>query len=331
MEKVALKRSRETVDIVRRVGVLTADRVHLVNHPCNPAAIFNPTLYCEEENLIIYARIILGYFTYASAIVELCIPLRDVHNVSKGHYTGEIVVMPDNKYDIWGTEDPRVYTIGGKKFMTYSGRTINYFDASIRIERTLPVTAVYERGKWRKICAFRMPNVVSDKDAFLMDIGGLKLFHRIHTMDEKFYCVVSDVPYEILRRKEFTEMIVPGYSIILEGSKFEDKIGWGPPPIKVGNEYLFLLHGVDAETKWYKVFAILMNEKLEVTAVTPCYIMEPREEYEVYGDRPFTVFPCGMVRIDDRLLILYGAADCTVGIGEIDLDDLLSMLESNRL
>jgi len=59
--------------------------------------------------------------------------------------------------------------------------------------------------------------------------------------------------------------------------------------------------------------------------------MEPRESYEVYGDRPFTVFPCGMCRLDDKLLISYGAADSAAGIGEIDLIRLMEILDSNRI
>jgi len=119
--------------------------------------------------------------------------------------------------------------------------------------------------------------------------------------------------------------------LVLEHAKFEEKIGWSTPPVKVDGEYLFLLHSVDMKTKAYKVFAMLMNESAEVTAVTPYYIMEPKESYEIYGDRPFTVFPCGAQIIDDSLIISYGAADSAIGFGEIDLTELMSILGSNRI
>ena len=51
----------------------------------------------------------------------------------------------------------RAYYLDGIPHMTYCGRTVNYYDPAIRIERTLPVTATFVRGRWRKICVARMP------------------------------------------------------------------------------------------------------------------------------------------------------------------------------
>ena len=334
-----VRRENKTVDIVKRRGVITANKIHLKKYPIdNPVTIFNASINFNGEELIVYGRIVLGYFTYASAVAEFRVPIKDLfNNLFACHYTAEIVLYPDNKFDIWGVEDPRVYEIDGKVLITYSGRTVNYFDPSIRVERTLPVTAIFDNGKWRKLCVCRMPEemrgfVISDKDAFFVRMkDGLKLFHRPHMRDERFYLTVSDVPENVLELKEFKDVIVRDTKLVLEHAKFEEKIGWSAPPVKVDGEYLFLLHSVDMETKAYKVFAMLMNENAEVTAVTPYYIMEPKESYEIYGDRPFTVFPCGAQMIDDNLIISYGAADSAIGFGEIDLTELMSILDSNRI
>lgn len=50
----------------------------------------------------ICARIIIGYFTYASAIMEMTIPLTELREISKREYCGKVVIFPSNKYDIWG-------------------------------------------------------------------------------------------------------------------------------------------------------------------------------------------------------------------------------------
>jgi len=334
-----IKRRREfkTVDIVRRLGVITPNRLYLRNYPItNPVTAFNPSLLIEGEQLTLYARITLGYFTYASAVAEIKIPIAEVGDISRSYYNAEIVVYPENKFDIWGVEDPRVYKVGERTLMTYCGRTVYYFNPAIRVERTLPVTAVYEDGKWRKICVFRVverlrAHVVSDKDAFLVKTRDLLLFHRIHTDDENYYLTVSKVPEDALSLREFREVEVTDTCILFEKSPFEEKIGWGSPPIKVDDEYLLFLHSVDAEFKCYRVFAILINEDVEVTAITPYYIMEPRENYEKYGDRPFTIFPCGASIYDDKVLISYGASDSAIGIGEVDLSEIMSILDSNRL
>ena len=66
------KRVFETEDIVRRLAVISNNRVFINNYPItNPAAVFNPAIIVEGDYTKIYARIILGYFLYVSAIVEI--------------------------------------------------------------------------------------------------------------------------------------------------------------------------------------------------------------------------------------------------------------------
>jgi len=357
-EGVKTARKSKTEDIVRRVGVITAENVYLRDYPLrNPVAIFNASLTIDGDYAVLYGRIVLGYFTYASAIAEIRVPIADIQSGKiKKHLNAEIAIIPDNNFDIWGCEDPRVCEVDNKMIMTYCGRTVNYFDASKRADRTLPIAAIRqesgrERGRgreeeeggrggrerWRKICVFRLPIelrdfLISDKDAFVSRIGSnLRLFHRIHMMDERFYLVISEIPEYTLRAVGgISEVSVKNTALVFEHADFEERIGWGTPPIEVAaGEYLFLLHSV-CKDKFYRVFAVLMNEKAEVTAVTPHYIMEPRENYEVYGDRPFTVFPCGAQVIDDEIIISYGAADSFIGIGSIDISELLSVLDTGR-
>ena len=118
--------------------------------------------------------------------------------------------------------------------------------------------------------------------------------------------------------------------MVAREADFEEKVGWGTPPIRINHEYLLLLHGLERQGKSYNIFAALIDEDGEMVAVTPYYIMAPREVYEVYGDRPYTVFPCGSQVYRDRLLITYGAGDTFVGIGEVDLEELLEVLDFNR-
>ncbi|RLI91946.1 MAG: glycosidase [Candidatus Altiarchaeales archaeon] len=332
------RRELKTVDIVKRLITITANEVELRNHPINkPTTIFNPSLTVDpkKDEVRIYARIVLGYFTYASAVAEFSLPLSDLYSCDSRSYIAEITVYPDTRYDYWGVEDPRVYEIDNKLLMTYCGRTVNYFNPTIRMERTLPVTAVFKNGKWRKICVFRTPPelrsfVISDKDAFIVKMKELMLFHRLHLMDERFYLTISKIPESIDSRK-LKEISVSNPIIALEPAKFELKTGWSTPPIKIGKEFLMLIHSVDKETQCYRVFAILINEECRITAITPYYIMEPKESYEIYGDRPYTVFPCGSQLVDDKILLSYGAADSVVGIGEIEVSELMNILDKNRI
>lgn len=333
--KVLEKRKFETRDLVRRLVVLSANNIRVRNYPLQtPKAIFNPSIRYYDGKLRIYARVILGYYLYASAVAEFDIILEELNGNTRKIYEADITVIPDNPYDLWGVEDPRVYEINGKLLMTYCGRTLNYFDS--QTERTLPITAKYEGGKWVKIAVFVMPDeirsfVVSDKNAFLVKAQNVMLFHRLHMLNGKFYLAVCKVPEWVLNLHTLKEIEIGENIAVMEPAPFESKIGWGTPPIKVDEEYLTFLHGVDKYMSVYRVFAVLLNSEGIITAITPFYILEPKEIYERFGDRPFVVFPCGAVKLGNKILISYGGADTNIVIGEIDFDILMNILYENRV
>lgn len=335
----------ETRDIVKRLGVLSPNRVFINNYPMStPSAVFNASLVVEGEEAKIYARIIIGYYKYVSGIVEITIPLDDIFsgNINLNYYASRIVIAPSTKYDLWGTEDPRTYRIGEAIYMTYTGRTINYFNPAVRIERTLPVTAVREPDdKWRKVFVHRLPGeledaMVSNKDAYIVVVGDTKyFFHRPHMIDENYYLLVGREWKKILE-DELTEILVDNNIEVMRPLPREDKLGWSTPAVRIGrNKVLAFIHGVDREIGAYRIFVAeieLSNGEVTVSAVTPRYIMEPREPFEVFGDRPYTIFPCGVEKFDDnRLLLTYGAGDFMVGFGLIDLDELYGELDKGRI
>jgi len=336
-----LKRENKTVDIVKRAGVIGAKNIYLKNFPMkHPATIFNAGLLIEDNALTLYTRIIAGYYMrpYSSAIMKFQIPIEDLQeDISKNTYEGELIITPDfdNGYDMWGTEDPRITIVNGRKVIVYCGLTKGFHDPSVKFFRNLPVGAVYEGGNWKKIGVFKLKDakIIGDKDAFLVNMNGLKLFQRPMMEYEGEFrdlCMISKVPEDIFEASEFREIETYDGVVPIDREKFEYKIGWGTPPLKVGNEYLLFLHGVDMNAI-YRAFAALMNEDGRITAVTPYYIMEPKEIYEKYGDRPHVVFPTGIGLLDDEVIIAYGAADSFVGIGRVDLSEIMSILDSNRI
>ncbi len=341
------RRKLEVRDIADRLGYISPSRIHMNNYPIdNPIAAFNPAMYLDREYLRVFARIIIGYYMYVSAVALIDIPVDDVldKHVTNAHYGAELVVYPTTRYDLWGVEDPRVNVVGDDKVaMVYTGRGINYFNPAVRQERTLPVVALSKVGngrKWVKKGVFVLPkhlrtHIVSDKDAFLVrtDDGELWLFHRPHTDDEKWHLVVSRVKEDPASVEGLKEISVEDTTIILEPAPFEDKLGWAAPPLEISSRrYLALIHAIENASYSYNVFAALLRyegkEKgFRVESVTPFYIMGPKTIYEVYGDRPLVVFPCGMVEVDGQLIVSYGAADYVIGFAKIDKQELLSILE----
>lgn len=353
-ERLSELRRFETEDVVERKGVVPPDHVYLNNYPIpHPLTAFNPALDVKDGRAVVYARIILGYFMYVSAIVRMEVPLSDVlsSGVTNNHYVAELIVTPSMKYDIWGVEDPRFVRWGGRSYMVYTGRTVNYFNPAIRRERTLPVLAVSERGiRWAKKAVFVLPvifrrHVISDKDAFVVDTGGgdsVLVFHRPHTDDERYYLLVSKVGREDFNKavqagepQRPVELEVNDSRVVLNEAEFEEKLGWATPPVEVEpGRYVVFVHAVDRFTFAYRLLAVqfrVVNGDVVLEAVTPKYIMEPKEPYEVFGDRPYTIFPCGAAKVDDAILLTYGAADYMVGFGLVKTDVLLSVLDKGSV
>ena len=297
--------------------------------------------------MVVYARVILGYYMYVSAIALVTIPLDEVlgGDVNLNHYAAQPILYPTLRHDMWGTEDPRVYEVDGELLMTYTGRSVNYFNPVIRRERTLPITAIRVRSHrvWDKRIVHVLPrglreHVISDKDAFIARLGTkLFLFHRPHMDDENHYLTISELPENVLAERSLREIEPAGTWWIAPHASYEYKIGWNIPVAKPReNELIALLHGVDRELQIYRVFAMHISysssEGIVVRAVTPTYIMEPTQIYEIIGDRPYVVFPCGAWLIDkSTILISYGAADQVIGFGLIDLNELLSELDRGRI
>jgi len=344
-------RRNETEDIVRRYGVISPNRITIHNYPVShPITAFNASVtYDEEEDVLkLYARIILGYYMYVSSIIEFEVPLHDLFNgyVNINSYVGRIIIYPSTKYDVWGTEDPRVYKVRGKLYMTYTGRSINYF-SPIRVNRTVPVTAVYDETlrNWIKRFAF-IPSanvfgrIISDKDAFLHEMGDGRLYflHRPHLIDDTLRLVVSKLDPKILSTDEMRikEVEVVDAVEVLDVMPFEGKLGWATPLVNMGDKKLItLIHATDKERLAYRVFAAqlsLSDDEVVLEAVTPRYIMEPTTPYELIGDRPLTIFPCGAVKISkDEVVISYGAADYMIGLGILSLNNLMAELDKGRI
>lgn len=156
-------------------------------------------------------------------------------------------------------------------------------------------------------------------------------------MTKNHYLLISELPEDALAGEDPREVKPLRSWWVVPHSNFEYKIGWSTPLLKPrDDELVVLVHGVDKELETYRAFAMHVafssSEGIVVRAVTPSYIMEPRFIYEVLGDRPYTVFPCGAWLVDKNTILLsYGAADQMVGFGLLNVDELMSELDRGRI
>ena len=108
------------------------------------------------------------------------------------------------------------------------------------------------------------------------------------------------------------------------------KIGAGPPPIRVGQGWLLIHHGVTGELVqgWdqqqrvrYAAGAMLLDadDPSRVLARTPTPLLEPETAEETAGTVPNVVFPTAIEEIDGRHFVFYGMADTSIGVARLDL------------
>jgi predicted GH43/DUF377 family glycosyl hydrolase len=336
-------RKFEARDRAKRLGVISPERLFINGFPVSrPIAAFNASFILQGSTIMLYPRIIIGYYKYVSAIVEAFVPLEDVLSgqVNLDYYSSGLAIIPSNPYDLWGAEDRRAYIFRGIPTITYTGRTISYLEKG-GTDKTLPITAVRVDDSWTKWILHRPSEslqgyIVNDKNAFLLeDSGRVFLFHRPQTKDGEFHLTISLLGNLHPLNEGLREVEIKETWLAMPHATFEEKVGWGAPPIEVSPHlYLLLMHGVERHMQVYRVFASLVDfsgKKPVIVSVTPYYVMEPRESYEVYGDRPYIVFPCGSAKIDDEVLVSYGAGDYMVGFALINYSELLEVLDKNRL
>jgi len=98
------------------------------------------------------------------------------------------------------------------------------------------------------------------------------------------------------------------------------RIGVGPPPIETAEGWLMIYHGVRVTVAGalYRVGLALLDLDEPTVVRRRCaeWVLGPQEPYELVGDVPGVVFPCGLVpSVDsDELRLYYGAADTCVAV-----------------
>lgn len=122
-------------------------------------------------------------------------------------------------------------------------------------------------------------------------------------------------------------------------ARWDERIGSGPPPLRVREGWLHLYHGVATHFASVNVYqagvAILdADDPSRVIARGTDNVLEPRERYELTGQVPNVVFPSGwtvsgldpdgVAPPEARLQVYYGAADTCVGLAETTVEDLVA-------
>ncbi len=107
------------------------------------------------------------------------------------------------------------------------------------------------------------------------------------------------------------------------------RIGTCPPPLETPHGWLLCYHGVRNTVSGaiYRLGLALLDleDPRRVLRRSEDWVFGPREPYELAGDVPNVVFPCGWVHdpATDRLSLYYGAADTCIALATARLSEVM--------
>jgi predicted GH43/DUF377 family glycosyl hydrolase len=324
----------------------------LIRHGKNPilepkgfdwegVAVFNPTAVYLDGRIHLLYRAVGDYWNYASSLGHAVFD-EDLNLVERDP---EPCFGPDPR--IWeaSVEDARLTEIEGELFMTYVITPTPFPPGGARVrlgipKRELAITRIGLARVSRDFKRFERLGIITPYDA---DERDTVLFPE--RIDEKYaalhrpsnwigpdygcerpgiwFAYLDDLPGRMY-----------GHHLVMAPEQpWESyKIGPGAPPIKTGDGWLLIYHGVD-EDRVYRAGAALLDpeEPWRVIARTREPILVPEEPYELEGDMPRVVFPEGAVVLGEKLFVFYGAADKVCCVASVPLREVLNKLSGKKV
>lgn len=229
---------------------------------------------------------------------------------------------PGRREELWGLEDPRITRVDELDAWVIAYTTYGPGGPAIALATTQDFRSVTKLGTARG---------PEDKNGALLSRrinGEFVLFHRP--------MMVAGARSDVwLSRTADLRSWSPPEPVFAarEGNWWDSaRIGMGPPPMETPEGWLVLYHGVRQTVAGalYRVGLVLLDleEPSKVLRRSSEWVMSPSESYELSGDVPGVVFPCGIVHDveGDELRIYYGAADTCIGMATASYTDVLTYL-----
>jgi predicted GH43/DUF377 family glycosyl hydrolase len=225
--------------------------------------------------------------------------------------------------ELWGIEDPRI---------TYVKELEKYVIAYTAFTKTGPGVALVTTKDFKKFQRLGLTMQPIDKDAALFPRKFGDNYALIHRP-------VTDISADMwlsfspdLTNWGNHHLLLPAR----RGAWWDaNKIGLCCPPIETERGWIVIYHGVrtTASGSLYRLgIALFELNQPEVGIIRgDSWMFGPTEHYELVGDVPNVVFPCGFTILPDgdTIHMYYGAADTCIALATGSVKGLLAWLEEH--
>src|SRR5258706_2904289 len=247
-----------------------------------------------------------------------------------GIHFGEFrnLIMPEEEWELYGCEDPRVTKIDDTYFIFYTALSTYPFSApgiKIAVAITKDFTTIQERHLVTPFNAKAMalfPEKVNGKYTVILsahtDMPPAKI--SIASFEDK-----SEIWSENYWKS--WERYVNDHTVnLLRNSN--DQVEVGAVPIKTDDGWLLIYSYIGnyfSSSKSFGIEAVLLDldDPQKIIGRTNGPMILPETNYEKYRNVPNVVFPSGAVVHDENLLVYYGAADTSTCVATCKFEDLL--------
>ncbi len=232
---------------------------------------------------------------------------------------------PDHPEEEWGLEDPRITRVDELDAWVIAYTVFGAAGPAVALATTTDFASVEHLGV---VC------VPEDKNASLLPRrinGEFVLFHRPAAVTGGR----ADVWMSRSADLHSWGTPEPVFGARPGGWWDSARIGVGPPPIETDRGWLVVYHGVRRTVagELYRVGLALLDLDNPADVLKRCdeWVLGPSEEYELSGDVPGVVFPCGLIHDTAKgvLRLYYGAADCRVGMASAKFDEVMTFIDEH--
>lgn len=322
-------RNNRVDEIFDRCIYLFPHNFKVVNYPREPVASFNPAILPHRDNAAhIIPRLVFEYYSYVSSIgITEKVQTDKLLEGEIKDLNLHVILHPTKLWEILGCEDPRVHLFHNRTLMLYTGKGITYRDEQ-KVRRDVLALAELdrdfnvERKGFFKIAYDGEETVPpSNKDASFLKVEGDKATMLVRPeIDGRRICWRCEA--------SLYDLTLDGKTLepVMLNEPWEGKVGWSTNAVRLSsNEYLIGWHGVVLNEDSYKNGLAIVDDYGELLGISD-YLLSPRNLPEMYGDKPLTIFGCGLSIYKEYLIWVGGISDYGVAVFKVELEKALEKI-----